>query len=106
MAKTEHLATGSTMPNTYVVIAASTLFCVGFIGNLFTVSFVAVSKRLHTPTYVIIGCLAVCDVLVSVTQYVRIIPGSFEHFLYESYQKFMYEMFSFLFIHSAFFHMV
>lgn len=41
------------------------LFCIGFIGNSNTVCFVAVSKQLHTPTYVTIGCLAVSDLLCS-----------------------------------------
>ncbi|XP_052692368.1 olfactory receptor 51T1-like [Crassostrea angulata] len=91
------------MANTYVVIAASVLFCIGLIGNSITVCFVAVSKRLHTPTYVLIGCLAVSDVLVSVTRYVQIFEKSF---FKEYTQIYIYWTFSFLFLHSAFFHMV
>ncbi|XP_052695829.1 olfactory receptor 2M7-like [Crassostrea angulata] len=94
------------MVNTYVFIAASVLFCIGFIGNSFTVCFVAVSKQLHTPTYVTIGCLAVTELLVSVTQYVRIIPGLFEYFLKDYSRDAMYAIFTFLCFHSACFHMV
>nr|XP_034320634.1 olfactory receptor 2Z1-like [Crassostrea gigas] len=91
------------MANTYVVIAASVLFCIGLIGNSITVCFVAVSKRLHTPTYVLIGCLAVSDVLASVTRYVQI----FEKSVFKEYtQIYIYWTFSFFFLHSAFFHMV
>ncbi|XP_052692361.1 melanocyte-stimulating hormone receptor-like [Crassostrea angulata] len=91
------------MANTYIVIAASILFCIGLIGNSITVCFVAVSKRLHTPTYVLIGCLAVSDVLASVTRYVQIF---YESLFYEYYHLYIYEIFTFLFINSAFFHMV
>ncbi|XP_052694069.1 uncharacterized protein LOC128172315 [Crassostrea angulata] len=63
------------MANTYIVIAASVLFFIGLIGNSITVCFVAVSKRLHTPTYVQI-------------------------------HEYIYAIFTFLFLHSAFFHMV
>lgn len=91
------------MANTYVVIAASVLVCIGIIGNSITVCFVAVSKRLHTPTYVLIGCLAVSDVLASVTRYVQI----FDRYLFKEYShRYIYEIFTFLFLHSAFFHMV
>ncbi|XP_052691534.1 olfactory receptor 52B6-like [Crassostrea angulata] len=91
------------MANTYVVIAASILFCIGLIGNSITVCFVAVSKRLHTPTYVLIGCLAVSDVLASVTRYVQI----FAKFIFEEYShRCIYGIFTFLFLHSARFHMV
>lgn len=90
------------MANTYIVIAASILFCIGLIGNSITVCFVAVSKRLHTPTYVLIGCLAVSDVLASVTRYVQIFNTSL---FYEYSHRYIYETFTFLFIHSAFFHM-
>lgn len=93
------------MANTYVVIAASVLFFIGFIGNSITVCFVAVSKPLHTPTYVTIGCLAVSDALVSVTQYVRVVPGVFKYFNDFSRDS-IYGIFTFLCIHSAFFHMV
>lgn len=51
----------SEIVNNHVIIAASTLFCIGFIGNSITVCFVAVSKQLHTPTYVDIGYLTVTD---------------------------------------------
>ncbi|XP_052694949.1 C-C chemokine receptor type 1-like [Crassostrea angulata] len=91
------------MANTYIVIAASILFCIGLIGNSITVCFVAVSKRLHAPTYVLIGCLAVSDVLASVTRYVQIFYKSLFN---ESSHLYIYEIFTFLFIHSAFFHMV
>ncbi|XP_052692615.1 melanocyte-stimulating hormone receptor-like, partial [Crassostrea angulata] len=91
------------MANTYIVIAASILFCIGLIGNSITVCFVSVSKRLHTPTYVLIGCLAVSDVLASVTRYVQIF---YESLFYEYYHLYIYEIFTFLFINSAFFHMV
>lgn len=91
------------MANTYIVIAASILFCIGLIGNSITLCFVAVSKRLHTPTYVLIGCLAVSDLLVSVTRYVQIFEKSF---FKEYTQIYIYWTFSFLFLHSAFFHMV
>ncbi|XP_052692624.1 olfactory receptor 52B6-like [Crassostrea angulata] len=93
------------MANTYAVIAASVLFCIGLIGNSITVCFVAVSKRLHTPTYVLIGWLAVSDVLASMTRYVQIFVKS----LFKDYSHvylFIYGIFTFLFIHSAFFHMV
>ncbi|XP_052691530.1 melanocyte-stimulating hormone receptor-like [Crassostrea angulata] len=98
--------TRSTRTNMHVVIAASILFCIGLIGNSITVCFVAVSKQLHTPTYVTIGCLAVSDVLVSVTQYVRILPGPNEYLLKDNSRNLMYAIFSFLCIHSACFHMV
>ncbi|XP_052692362.1 olfactory receptor 2T1-like [Crassostrea angulata] len=91
------------MANTYIVIAASILFCIGLIGNSITVCFVAVSKRLHTPTYVLIGCLAVSDVLASVTRYVQI----FYRYIFKEYSHLrIYGIFTFLFLHSAFFHMV
>ncbi|XP_052692364.1 olfactory receptor 52B6-like [Crassostrea angulata] len=91
------------MANTYVVIAASVFFCIGLIGNSITVCFVAVSKRLHTPTYVLIGCLAVSDVLASVTRFAQIFVKS----LFKEYSHgYIYGIFTFLFLHSAFFHMV
>ncbi|XP_052692599.1 olfactory receptor 2M7-like [Crassostrea angulata] len=91
------------MANTYVVIAASVLVCIGLFGNSITVCFVAVSKRLHTPTYVLIGCLAVSDVLASVTRYVKI----FDRYVFKEYSHAcIYVIFTFLFLHSAFFHMV
>eukprot|EP00105_Crassostrea_gigas_P037616 XP_019921764.1 PREDICTED: CX3C chemokine receptor 1-like [Crassostrea gigas] len=96
----------SKMANTFVVIAASILFCIGFIGNSFTVCFVIFSKQLHTPTYVMIGCLALSDLLASVTRYVTILPDPFESFFNEHYHENIYDIVSFLFIHSAFFHMV
>lgn len=92
------------MTNYFVLIAASTLICIGFIGNLITMGFIAVSKQLHTPTYVTIGCLAVADVLASVTRYVLILSKSFDSFFKDNSQS-IYEIFTFLFIHSAFFHM-
>ncbi|XP_052692359.1 P2Y purinoceptor 1-like [Crassostrea angulata] len=94
------------MANTYVVIAASIFFCIGFIGNSFTVCFVIFSKQLHTPTYFMIGCLALSDLLASVTQYVRILPDPFKSFFNDHYHENIYNIVSFLFIHSAFFHMV
>ncbi|XP_052691874.1 olfactory receptor 52B6-like [Crassostrea angulata] len=91
------------MANTYVVIAASVLVCIGLIGNSITVCFVAVSKRLHTPTYVLIGCLAVSDVLASVTRYIQV----FDNSLFKEYShRHIYGIVTFLFLHSAFFHMV
>ncbi|XP_052694066.1 CX3C chemokine receptor 1-like [Crassostrea angulata] len=93
------------MANTYVLIAASILFCIGFIGNSVTVCFIGVSKQLHTPTYVTIGCLAMSDVLVSVTQYVRTLPG-LKIYVDDKYTGSIYGIFTFLCIHSAFFHMV
>lgn len=95
----------SAMAKTYVVTAASILICIGSIGNSISVCFVAVSKRLHTPTYVTIGCLTVSDVLASVTQYVRILPGLIEYFDDKS-RSIIYGTFTFFCIHSAFFHMV
>ncbi|XP_052694067.1 olfactory receptor 52B6-like [Crassostrea angulata] len=91
------------MANTYVVIAASILFCIGLIGNSITVCFVAGSKRLHTPTYVLIGCLAVSDVFASVTRYIQV----FDNSLFKEYShRYIYGIVTFLFLHSAFFHMV
>lgn len=93
------------MAKTYVVTTASILICIGSIGNSISVCFVAVSKRLHTPTYVTIGCLAVSDLLVSVTQYVRTLPDLFEYFDDKS-RSIIYGTFTFFCIHSAYFHMV
>lgn len=70
-----------TMVLDYVITAAFTFLCVGFIGNSITVGFIGVSKQLHTPTYVTIGCLAVADVFASVTRYVQILSESFDFFL-------------------------
>lgn len=91
----------SAMAKTYVVIAASTLICFRSLGNSITVCVVALSKRLHTPTYVTIGCLPVSHVLVSVTQYVCILPGLIEYFDDNS-RGIMYRTFSFLYSFSIF----
>lgn len=90
----------------YVVIAASVFFCIGFVGNSITVGFIVVSKKLHTPTYVTISCLAASDVLASVSRYVLILPDPFKSFLNENPQQYVYDIFTFLFLHSAFFHVV
>ena len=37
------------------------IFALGFIGNLFTVAVISYSRKLHTPTFTMIACLAVSD---------------------------------------------
>lgn len=93
--------TCSAMAKTYIVIAASTLICLRSIGNSITVCVLALSKRLNTPTYVLIGYLAVSDLLVSVTQCVCILPGLIEH-AEDNSRSIMYRTFTFLYSFSIF----
>lgn len=92
----------SAKPKTYIVIAVLVLICFRSIGSYISVCFVDSSKRLHTPIYVMIGYPAVSDVLVSVAQYVRILPGLIE-FFYDNSRNVIYWTFTFLYSFSIFF---
>ena len=90
--------------NTAIFVFGTILFIIGFVGNFVTVTFIVRSKTLHSPTYVTICCLAVSDGLSSVSRYIRLLPDSAKSWIkyYEWY--FLFSTLSFLFIHSANFH--
>ena len=48
------------MSTSYLVTVCS-IFAFGFIGNIATVAMIAYWKKLHTPTFTMIACLAVSD---------------------------------------------
>ena len=92
--------------NTAVFVFGTTVFIIGFVGNFVTVTFIVKSKTLHTPTYVTICCLAVSDGLASVCRYILLLPASAISWVKLNEWMFcLYMTFSFLFLHSASFHL-
>jgi uncharacterized YccA/Bax inhibitor family protein len=53
-----------------IFILGTLLYFSGVIGNLITVLIIVFTKRLHSPTYVTIACLAVSDVMASSSRYI------------------------------------
>ena len=90
--------------NTAAFILGTIFISVGFVGNFFTVIFIVRSKALHTPTYLTICCLAVADELASISRYFYLLPKSFQLLVVRSTRFYLYLTFSFLFMHSANFH--
>ena len=78
---------------------------VGFVGNFFTVIFIVRSKALHTPTYLTICCLAVADELSAISRYLYLLPDWVSLLVVHYTWVYYYWTFSYLFIHSANFHM-
>ena len=90
--------------NTAIFVFGTILFIIGFVGNFVTVTFIVRSKTLHSPTYVTICCLAVSDGLSSVSRYIRLLPDSAQSWMKYYEWDFFFSTFSFLFLHSASFH--
>jgi hypothetical protein len=83
-------------------IVSMLLFCLGLVGNTMTVLIVAI-KRLHSPTYVTIACLAVSDVMAASTRFAALLNYLFYD---EISRRYVLGIFTLMFLHSANFHMV
>lgn len=91
--------------NSAIFVFGTILFIIGFVGNFVTVTFIVKSKTLHTPTYVTICCLAVSDGLASVCRYILLLQDSAIAWdIPYGWALFLFQTFSFLFLHSASFH--
>jgi hypothetical protein len=71
-------------------------------GNAITVLIVLIKRR-YSPIYVTIACLAVSDAMAAITRYAGLLM-KLSH--YTTWGTPVYKIFSFMFLHSAIFHMV
>ncbi|XP_056017043.1 melanocyte-stimulating hormone receptor-like [Ostrea edulis] len=87
-------------------IVGTLLFSFGMVGNLITMVVIVVMKRLHSPTYVTIACLALSNCMASSIRYTRFLFYVFQYSFQDYLRLRVLEIFSFLFLHSANFHIV
>ncbi|XP_061196053.1 olfactory receptor 51M1-like [Saccostrea echinata] len=85
-------------------ISASIIFVAGAFGNCFTVILIFVKKNLHTPTYTVIACLGIADLLASFSRFASILDGYYWTFNYM--ESSIYHIITMFFLHAADCHIV
>jgi hypothetical protein len=85
-----------------IFVVATLLVCLGMAGNAITVLIVVI-KRLYSPTFVTIAWLALSDIMAAITRYTALLIYMFYNTISRRY---VFGIFSFMFLHSANFHMV
>ncbi|XP_062590139.1 melanocortin receptor 5-like isoform X2 [Saccostrea cucullata] len=86
------------------LIVAILILITGVIGNSFTIMFVIVKRNLHTPTYTVIACFGIADLLASCSRFVLHLDQYFE-FL-DPMDITVYGIITMFFLHAANFHVV
>ncbi|XP_062621847.1 melanocortin receptor 3-like [Saccostrea cucullata] len=87
-----------------IFVSTTIMLIVGAFGNCFTIIFIAVKGKLHTPTFTVIACLGIADLLASCSRFISALNIYFPIFNYKEIT--IYHIFTLFFLHAANWHIV